>query len=648
MTMSPDRGGIFDVLLGLVRRGLGGTGGDGRQYVSWIHDARLRPRGRLADRRDDLAGPVNLASPNPLPNAEFMRDASRGVGHPLGLPAQRWMLEIGRGLHADGDGAGPQEPPRRAGPAAGVGVHSSSSRTWPEAAVDLCLGWWRECASGVPCVREVPEARRETLGRTDAGDGELGNPAQVLGEDRVFRLNCSRHPCDNLAPLQGGFTSRRCLARWRCPGSPRERRGPIMSNCATRKRYGDRKRYGNLVARLGPRRASRVEVAAGLVAADVRPRRRRVPRQHLTTGDQTAASVAMDADGDFVVAWQSRATRTAAATASTPSGTTPPAQAQGAEFRVNTYHRRRPAHARRWRWTPTATSSSPGTSYGQDGSGVGVYAQRYNAAGVAQGDRVPRQHRPPPATSAAPSVAMDADGDFVVAWAEQRPGRQRLRRLRPAVQRRRRARRATEFRVNTTTAGSQSVPSVAMDADGDFVVAWQSTGQDGDVVRRLRPAVQRRAARRRAAEFRVNTTTAGDQSSPSVAMDADGDFVVAWQSVPQDGSGYGVYARRYNAAGTAQGGEFRVNTTTAGSQTGPAVAADADGDFVVAWDSDGQDGSGYGVYAQRYNRRRRRAGRRVPRQHHDRQQPGRPRWRWTPTGTSSSPGGATARTAAYP
>ena len=85
------------------------------------------------------------------------------------------------------------------------------------------------------------------------------------------------------------------------------------------------------------------------------------------------------------------------------------------------------------------------------------------------------------------------------------------------------------------------------------------------------------------AEFQVNSYTTGGQNWPAVAADADGDFVVVWQSAGQDGSGSGVYAQRYNAAGDAVGGEFRVNTTTVNEQVYPAVAMDADGDFVVSW-----------------------------------------------------------------
>ena len=70
----------------------------------------------------------------------------------------------------------------------------------------------------------------------------------------------------------------------------------------------------------------------------------------------------------------------------------------------------------------------------------------------------------------------------------------------------------------------------------------------------------------RTGEFRVNTYTTDNQVDASVAMDAAGDFVVAWQSYGQDGSGYGIYAQRYNAAGVAQGSEFQVNTYTTGNQ----------------------------------------------------------------------------------
>jgi uncharacterized protein (TIGR01777 family) len=93
--MSPDRGGIFDVLLRLVRFGLGGLSGDGRQFVSWIHDADFIRAIQWLIEHEEIEGPVNIASPTPLPNAYFMRELRAAWGQPAGLPAAKWMLEIG-------------------------------------------------------------------------------------------------------------------------------------------------------------------------------------------------------------------------------------------------------------------------------------------------------------------------------------------------------------------------------------------------------------------------------------------------------------------------------------------------------------------------------------------------------------------------
>lgn len=95
MIMSPDAGGIFDTLLTLVRRGLGGTAGDGRQFVSWIHfEDFVRATCWLID-HDEIDGAVNVAAPNPVANEEFMRTVREASGTRVGLPAPRWMLEIG-------------------------------------------------------------------------------------------------------------------------------------------------------------------------------------------------------------------------------------------------------------------------------------------------------------------------------------------------------------------------------------------------------------------------------------------------------------------------------------------------------------------------------------------------------------------------
>ncbi|UBU18435.1 TIGR01777 family oxidoreductase [Nonomuraea gerenzanensis] len=95
MVMSPDRGGVFEVLLRLVRLGLGGAVGGGAQYVSWIHDQDFVRAVEFLIGREDLDGPVNLAAPAPLPQRVFMRALRRARGVPVGLPATRWMAEVG-------------------------------------------------------------------------------------------------------------------------------------------------------------------------------------------------------------------------------------------------------------------------------------------------------------------------------------------------------------------------------------------------------------------------------------------------------------------------------------------------------------------------------------------------------------------------
>ena len=145
-----------------------------------------------------------------------------------------------------------------------------------------------------------------------------------------------------------------------------------------------------------------------------------------------------------------------------------------------------------------------------------------------------------------------------------------------------------EFRVNTYTTSSQEWPAVAADTNGNFVVVWESEGQDGS----LDGVFARRftsAGAPRGPEFRVHSATAGSQQAPSVASGPAGQLVVVWESF--DGDGDGIFGQRFDAFGTPVGGEFRVNAYTTAGQVTPAVAMDTDGNFVVAWASDGLDGS---------------------------------------------------------
>jgi uncharacterized protein (TIGR01777 family) len=95
MVLSPDSGGVLDVLLGLTRLGLGGSIGGGRQYMSWIHERDFLRAVEFLVERSDFTGPVNVASPSPLPQAEFMRVLRDAAGVHVGLPATKWMVAVG-------------------------------------------------------------------------------------------------------------------------------------------------------------------------------------------------------------------------------------------------------------------------------------------------------------------------------------------------------------------------------------------------------------------------------------------------------------------------------------------------------------------------------------------------------------------------
>ena len=144
-----------------------------------------------------------------------------------------------------------------------------------------------------------------------------------------------------------------------------------------------------------------------------------------------------------------------------------------------------------------------------------------------------------------------------------------------------------ETLVNTETTDRQEYASVAALDAGKYVVVWQSKNQDsnGNGVYGQRYAED---GTEEGDEFRVNFYTNNNQENPSVAGLEDGKFVVVWESSGQDGSSYGVYAQRYAADGSKQGEEFLVNSHTTDSQENPSVAMHEDGSYVVVWQSTDQ------------------------------------------------------------
>jgi hypothetical protein len=238
------------------------------------------------------------------------------------------------------------------------------------------------------------------------------------------------------------------------------------------------------------------------------------------------------------------------------------------------------------------------TSVMQDGDYGGVFLRRYDASGNAAG---PETQVNVYTTAAQESVrvAMTGDGGFVVAWTSEGQdgsGAGVFARRYDASG----AALADEFQVNTYTTGAQAAPALATDAGGGFIVVWtEGDGSSSGVVGQRFDA----AGNRDGAIFQVNVHTTAYQMMPAVAQAPEGGFIVTWTSgsfgAGQDGSGLGIFGRRYTPGGNPDGGEFQVNTYTTGWQLYPVVAAQPGGAFAVAWRSDGQDGDGSGVFGRR-------------------------------------------------
>jgi hypothetical protein len=225
------------------------------------------------------------------------------------------------------------------------------------------------------------------------------------------------------------------------------------------------------------------------------------------------------------------------------------------------------------------------TSDGQDGDQHGIFARRHDVTGAPIGSAEFRVNTYTTGRQTSSVASAAADGALAFAWIDWgQEGNFGVR-----------ARKfdasgtpvGNDLRANSYTTGAQSFHFVGMDDSGRFVVGWQSQAQDGSGFGIFAQRYDASGASQ-GPEFRVNAVTTGDQREPTMAMAADGSFVVVWLS--SDGSGNGVFARRFDTSGTASGADFRINEVTTGSQYDPAVAVDAAGNFVVVWNLDGGAG----------------------------------------------------------
>jgi len=205
------------------------------------------------------------------------------------------------------------------------------------------------------------------------------------------------------------------------------------------------------------------------------------------------------------------------------------------------------------------------------------------------------------------AVASDAGGDFIVVWdsvgssgtdtSDRSSQAQRFQANGLAL--------GGEFQINTYTTNRQWKSDLAVGPLGDFVVVWESTYSDGPDTDPHSIQAQRFEGdgTPEGGQFEVNSHTTNDQKIPSVGSDADGNFVVLWQSLGPDASWWSVQAQLYDDSGTPSGGEFQVNSYTTSYQTLPAVAFDEQGDFVVVWQSRGSygtDNNHWSIQAQRF------------------------------------------------
>lgn len=321
-------------------------------------------------------------------------------------------------------------------------------------------------------------------------------------------------------------------------------------------------------------------------------------------GDQENSAIAVSPQGTFIVVWESEdqdGDGSGIYARRYRSGGT----AFGPEFRVNT--------------TTEDDQINPDVAMDANGSfvvvwetetqnGQSIVGQRYNT----NGRQIGSEFRISPSVKSeniAPAIARNRNGAFVVVWAASRissnSGINNVDTSSTGVYAQRYDSNGSAtgniIRVNTTTNNAQENPEVAIRDNGSYIVVWQSDGQDGSG---LGVFGQRYNARGNPIdiEFQVNTVVRNDQFNPVIAVDTVGNYVIAWESKGQDGSGSGIYARLYDANGNPRGLPIRVNSTTRGNQSTPTVDIDAEGNFIIAWTSDrNSNDDGSGIFAQRFD-----------------------------------------------
>ena len=159
-----------------------------------------------------------------------------------------------------------------------------------------------------------------------------------------------------------------------------------------------------------------------------------------------------------------------------------------------------------------------------------------------------------------------------------------------------------DFLVNNETEFNQEYSSICALSNDTFAVAWESISQDGSNDGVFATVFNATTGKNITAEFQVNHYITNDQRRPTICSLTEDKVAIAWDSFNQDGSSSGVYARVFNATtGKNITSEFRINHETSDTQQYSSICALSEDTFSIAWQSNGQDGSGYGIYARVFN-----------------------------------------------
>jgi type IX secretion system substrate protein len=266
------------------------------------------------------------------------------------------------------------------------------------------------------------------------------------------------------------------------------------------------------------------------------------------------------------------------------------------EFKVNTF-------TINSQWNPCVAGLSNGkfivcwTSYGQDGSAYGIFAQIYKNNGFKIGNEF-QVNTYTAGDQSNPSITGLSDSNFVVCW-DKHDGdgsgiyAQMFNEDGTKI--------GNEFKVNTYTTSDQYGSSAVGLINGNFVICWDSYWQDGDKGG-IFAQMYNEDGIKIGAEFRVNTYTTDSQREPSAVGLLNGNFVVCWSSYAQDGSdySYGVFAQLFDENANKLGNEFLVNTYTTGHQWSPSITGLSDSNFAICWERFGQGGDEAGIYAQMF------------------------------------------------